>query len=128
MERVNDILKSIIGILLLLSVVFTFSSCEKKTETTSKETETHKEHTTSDEWKEKMKKESQELDKELETLKEKAKKSGGKAEEEINKTIDKINAEKEELMKDSTNEKMSEKWDRFKQRVKTSVDSLNKKL
>lgn len=138
MERINDILKPIMGIILLLSFVTVFSSCEKKggmVENTDTAIIIHKnsnqnaEHdSTNSDWKAKMKAEGDEIEKDLENLKVKAKKAGGKIEKDINQAIDKMKADKNKSSNDTTNSRFKENWEEFKTKTKNAIDSLNKKI
>ncbi|MBX9851606.1 MAG: hypothetical protein K2X86_07580 [Cytophagaceae bacterium] len=136
MEKVNDILKSIIGVLIVLSFVMAFSSCEKKTETNNNQ-DTLKQNSSGtkqevkediSDWRAKAKEESKEIEAKLEVLKEKAKSKSGKAKEDINQQIDKLNQERKDLVSDSTGDQAKEKWEKFKDKVKNAADSLDKKI
>jgi len=140
MERINDILKPLMGIILLISFVAAFSSCEKKggmVENTDSAIIIHKNtnqtagHDTSasnSDWKAKMKAEGDEIEKDLEQLKVRAKKAGGKIEKDINHEVDKMKADKNKTSNDTTNSKFKENWEEFKVKTKNAIDSLNKKI
>ena len=136
MERINDILKSVIGVLIVLSFVMAFSSCERKSEIdvnddslkqSLSETKEEVKEDLSD-WRVKAREESQEIEAKLKVLKEKSKIKGGKAKEDINQEIDKLDNERKELFTDSTSDQAKEKWEKFKDKVKNAADSLDKKI
>lgn len=134
MEKLIDIFKSIIGILIILSFVMAFSSCEKKSNetTTGQDTivkrDTIVKDTSSTDWKSKMEEEGRNMQVRFDSLKAKAKRKGPKAEKEFNEAMDKINRERKELSSGNTDEKAKEKWEKFKDRTKAAVDSLEKKF
>lgn len=138
MEKINDILKPLLGIILIISFVMAFSSCEKKSETSDGKDTVVKYRITKDtivknenqqqDWKQKMKQESNDLGVELDSLKEKAKKGGKKLQQDVNQTVDKWNNERKGFDKDTTDESMKERWEEFKARTKRGIDSLKKKI
>jgi hypothetical protein len=140
MERINDILKPLMGIILLLSFIMVFSSCEKKggmVENTDTAIIIHKNSSHSagndttknnSDWKAKVKAEGNEIEKDLENLKVKAKKAGGKIEKDINQAVDKMKADKNKSSNDTSNSRFKENWEEFKTKTKNAIDSLNKKI
>lgn len=130
MERLNDILKSIIGILLLVSFVAAFSSCNNE------ENESIAEDTTDtvvvvekeSDWKEDIKQESRELEVRLDTLGKKVKEKTGKLSEEVEAKLKELDSERKELLNDSTEENIKARWKEFKTKANRELDSLDKKL
>jgi hypothetical protein len=135
METINNILKPIIGFLLVFSFVLAFSSCEKKrTEADYKDTvirrdtiAVNNQEETSD-WKTKMKEESRDIDIRIDSLRAKAKRKGKKAEKEMNLAIDNLKREKEHVSSSDTGDKAKENWEKFKEKSKAALDSLEKKF
>ena len=139
MEKINDILKPVIGIVLIISFVMAFSSCEKKNETAdgkdttirykiTKDTVIHNETNEQASWQERIKQESSNLGIELDSLKDKAKRTGSKAQKEISEAVDKLNNERQQIQSDSSSSNWKDKWAEYKERAKNNIDSLKKKI
>lgn len=136
MEKFNDVLKSLIGLLLLFSFIIAFSSCEQTQQQDSKDKDSVSERDTSSaaqekdtlSWKTRMEEERKQMDARFDSLRVKAKSKGKKAEQETNRLIDSLNEERKDFMNSDTGEKMEEKWEKFKEKSKTALDSLDKKL
>jgi len=135
MEKINDILKPLIGILLIFSFILAFSSCEQKPaqevldkDSVEVETEAQEEPEDTTSWRTRAEQEGKEMDARFDSLKAKAKVKGKKAEQEVNETIEKLRKEKEDIVNDQTGEKVEDKWEKFKEKTKDAIDSLDKKI
>lgn len=138
MERVLDIAKLLIGVILFISFVAIFSSCEEREKLSQNSDDSlvvyenrvgvEEKNDTTLTWKERMKKESAQIDKEFNQFKKKAHKAGKQFENDVNKSINKLNAKRKSIFSDSTNAKMERDWEEFKQDVRRLRDSINKKI
>jgi len=134
MERLNDILKSLIGILLLVSFVAAFSSCNS--EINQEENESFAEENTDtvvvvekeSDWEEDIKQESRELEARLDTLGKKVKEKGGKLSREVESKLEELDHERKELFNDSTEENIKQRWKEFKIKANRELDSLDRKI
>jgi hypothetical protein len=132
MERIIDGIKVLISILILFSVIAAFSSCETKREEKIKDTSIQdtfgKEEEKDEGWRKSINEESETIRMKLDSLRVKAKSKGTKVENEVNKFIDKVNLEREKAASDTSRTNRKENWEKFKEGVKNSIDSLEKKL
>lgn len=135
MDEINNILKSLIGFLLIFSFIVAFSSCESKPkqevldkDSIDDKTEVEKEPEDSINWRARAKQEGEEMDARFDSLKIKAKSKGKKAEQEVNEAIDKLKKEKEGIVNDETGDKVEDKWEKFKEKAKGAIDSLDKEI
>lgn len=132
MEKIDDIVKPLIGILLIFSFVLTFSSCEEKsTESNQQVTVATKDTTVTEDtvsWETKIERESEKLEARYDTLKVKAKNKSKKAEEEVNQVIEKLDKEWEEISERNTSENVEATWEKFKEKAEAVIDSLDERI
>lgn len=128
MDKVYNIIKSLIGIILIFSFVMAFSSCEKKQTNENKEKFVPEEKKDTTKKTRRFSEESREIEIKLDSLKARAERKGVKAQKEINEAIDKLSAERKEILSDSTSDKVKATWDNFKVKAKKVIDSLDKKI
>lgn len=132
MEKLNDVLKPLIGMLLLVTFIVAFSSCEQQTaqEVMDKDTVRLAQENQTDEdsvrWK--IEEETKELQVRFDSLKIKARQKGKQAEKEVEQAIDKLNKERKDLVNENTEEKLEDQWGKLKQKSRAVIDSLDKKL
>lgn len=142
MEKINSILKIIIGFALILSFIATFSSCEKKENTENNQHESTtppmshdsvkvEDHRESNDWesiKSKVNEEEKEMDTKFDELKAKASKAGTKVKTEVNESVDKLRSEKRSIKNDSLSSDFKERWDAFKVKSKDEIEKLEAKF
>lgn len=131
MEKLNDVLKPLIGMLLLVTFIVAFSSCEQQTSREVRDRDTAQlaqESQADEDAKRKIEEEAEELQVRFDSLKIKARHKSKQAEREVGQVIDKLNKERKDLTDNNTEAKLEDKWEELKQRSKAVIDSLDKKL
>ena len=133
MEKLVDILKTIIGILLIVSFVAAFSSCtiDSEPDTEMVIVEDSVEEVSEAEQislEEKIKRESRELKADLDTLGKKVKEKGGNLSEDVQAELEELNRERKEILNDSFDENVEKRWEDFKVKAKRELDSLEREI